>query len=73
MNYSDGSLIKAGDRVRLKSGDVGTVVFSIDTDEYTEAFPKGDWEYLREGLMVKTDKGALVHLRAPNEGDLMAI
>jgi hypothetical protein len=73
MNYLDGSQIRTGDRVRLRTGDVGTVVFSIDTDEYSEHFPKDDWVYLREGIMVKTDKGSLVHLKAPNNEDLLRL
>ena len=71
MNYLDGTQIRAGHRVRLKSGDVGTIVFSIDTGEYSDEFPRIDWEYLREGVMVKTDRGSLVHLKAPNDGDVV--
>ncbi len=73
MNYPDGTQIRAGHRVRLKSGDVGTIVFSIDTNEYSDEFPSSDWAYLVEGVMVKTDRGALVHLKAPNDGDVTPV
>jgi hypothetical protein len=40
----------------------GIVVFSIDTNEYSDEFPK-DWgDYFKDGVMVRTDNGALVHL-----------
>lgn len=29
---------------------------------FDSGFPKSEWEYLRNGVMVETDRGALVHL-----------
>jgi hypothetical protein len=62
MRYPDGSEAKLGDRLRIFDGDCGYVVASIDTGQYSQEFSKRDWAYLKEGIMVKTDKGALVHL-----------
>jgi hypothetical protein len=62
MHYSDGAEVRLGDRVRLFDADMGVVVFSIDTDEYSEDFPRGDWAYLKQGVIVRTDKGTLVHI-----------
>lgn len=46
---------------------VGTVVFSIDTDEFSSEFPKLDWEYLGRGIMVETEQAGLVHLADTGE------
>jgi hypothetical protein len=70
MQYADGKPIGLGDRVRLLSGETGTIVFSIDSNEYSDGFPKKEWEYLKTGVMVKTDAGALVHFKDPNSGDI---
>ena len=69
MRYTDdGTEIRLGDRVRLYGVQTGVVVFSIDTDEYSDEFPKGDWAYLKSGVMVKTENGALIH-EGDNERD----
>ena len=62
MRYPDGSEARLGDRPQIFGGECGRIVASMDTDEYSEEFPKRDWAYLREGIMVETDQGALVHL-----------
>ena len=62
MKYRDGSAAQIGDRVRIGSADVGVVVASIDDDEYRSDYPKEEWQHLESGLMVLTDRGALVHL-----------
>ena len=67
MHYADGSETKLGDRLGIFNGDCGYIVASIDSDEYSKEFPKKDWAYLREGIMVKTDRGALVHLDRSHE------
>jgi hypothetical protein len=61
MKYSDGQQVKLGDKVQLWSGCHGVVVCSMDTDEYTAAFPKAEWSYLKSGVMIKTDKAGLIH------------
>ena len=71
MHYPDGTQIKLGDRIKLSNGEAGTVVFSIDSNEFSNEFPKRNWEYLKAGIMVKTDNGALVHLKDPNTKDAL--
>jgi len=66
MKYPNGNSISLGDRVKLSNGELGTIVFSIDTDEYTEEFKKEEWEYLKNGVMVKTDEGTLIHYENKN-------
>jgi hypothetical protein len=73
MNYPDGTEIKVGDRVLLLNGDKATVVFSVDSNRYSSDSAKEDWEYLKEGIMVRTDKGALVHLKSPNNNDVLQL
>ena len=61
MKYVDGTEACVGDRVRCQNGDSGVVVFSIDTQSYSAEFPQAEWEYLKSGIMIRTDQGALVH------------
>ena len=70
MKYPDGSDICVGDRVQLANGEMGVVVFSNDRNEYSSKFPKEQWEYLKEGVMVKTDSGALVHTFGDNVNEI---
>ena len=61
MKYPDGNEVRIGDRVKLSNREGGVVVFSVDADEYSDDYPKGDWAYLGKGIMVKTDAGTLIH------------
>ena len=61
MLYPDGDCVKLGDKVKLWNGSHGTVVCSIDTNEYAPAYPKAEWEYLESGIIIKTDNGRLFH------------
>jgi hypothetical protein len=63
----NGKLIRLGDRVNVGSAEKGTVVFSVDTDDYAPDFPKAEWEYLKKGVMLRMDGGALVFLETPDE------
>ena len=61
MNYSDGRIIKVGDRVELWSNKYGIVICSMHDGIYTEEFSKSDWEHLKVGIMIKMDEGGLIH------------
>ena len=61
LKYLDGQEIRLGDTVRMDGGGEGVVVFSIDTDEYTDEFPKAHWEYLTRGVMIDFPKYGLIH------------
>jgi len=67
MNYFEGPKILAGDQVLLNGDCEGVVAFCIDNDDYSEEFPKAEWEYLKEGFMVKSDRYGLVHHREADE------
>lgn len=62
-----GKLIRLGDRIDIGSAEKGTVVFSLDTDEFGQDFPKAEWAYLGTGIMVQMDGGALVFFDTPVE------
>lgn len=61
MKYLDGQEVKVGDKVQLWTGCFGIVVCSMDTDEYTAAYPKEVWGYLKSGVLIKADKAELFH------------
>ncbi|MDD5034478.1 MAG: hypothetical protein PHE55_06935 [Methylococcaceae bacterium] len=61
MMYANGNNAKLGDKVRLWNGRLGIVVCSMDTNEYTPAYPKAEWEYLKQGLLIKADNGEVFH------------
>jgi hypothetical protein len=47
-------------------------VCSLDTNEYSERFPRSDWEYLGKGTLVEFDRLGLVHYGVPEpELDLL--
>lgn len=71
MKYHDGSTIMIGDKVRLGADD-GVVVFSIDTGNYVDKFPKADWEYLERGIMVSFPTLGLVHIEE-SDPDLLLL
>jgi hypothetical protein len=69
MKYSNGIEIRLGDCVKLYGVHTGIVVFSVDADEYSNEFPKNEWAYLKSGVMVRTDNGALIHFACSDVND----
>ena len=67
MKYADGRLVVVGDRVNLWRRQPGTVVCSIDTDEFTADFPRSEWAYLERGVLIRADGGGLFHYTEPDE------
>jgi len=61
MRYSDGNEAHLGDVVLIDGKHKGTVVASIDTNEYSAEHPKEQWAYLKKGVMIDTDFGGLIH------------
>lgn len=68
MNYSNGTKIEVGDKVRLGDDSRGIVVCSIDDDEYTVGQPKEKWSFLERGFVVEFPKFGLVHYEEPEMG-----
>jgi len=71
MRYPDGREAKVGDKVQCWAGCIGVVVASMDTDEYSTEHPRAQWGYLREGVMIETDKVGLVHYIEPEPGMIL--
>jgi hypothetical protein len=59
--YVDATPIHVGDRVSYNN-QLGAVVFIVDTDEYSMAFPKQLWSGVESGFMIRFDNGALLNL-----------
>jgi hypothetical protein len=59
MKDSNGQEIKLGDRVKVWDNRFGRVGCSLDTDEFTDNYSKSDWNYLKKGILIKTDGGLL--------------
>jgi hypothetical protein len=60
VKYADGTVAHLGDRVRITNGDTGTIIASMDTHEYGPEAAKENWEQMGPGILVRTDRGALV-------------
>jgi hypothetical protein len=71
MKYPDGTEARLGDRVRLRNGDTGVVVASMDTNEFSAEFPAPNYADLQTGILIRTDNGALVRLEEPDHSDLL--
>ena len=61
MKYPDGQIAYLGDRVRLWSGVEGTVVCSLDTQEFSDQYPVGQWRYLKNGVPIHSTQTGLIH------------
>jgi len=67
MKYADGQHISVGDRVKLSNSQVGTVVCSIESGEFTKEFLQSDWGYLKSGIIIETDSGEVFHYTDADE------
>ena len=67
MKYADGQHVSVGDRVKLSSSQIGTVVCSIETSQFTTKFPQSDWGYLKSGIIIETDSGEVFHYTEADE------
>ena len=65
MRYPDGQEVRLGDKVQLWAGTQGMVVCSLDTQEYSPAYPATEWSYLRSGVLVLCDTAGLIHYIEP--------
>ena len=68
----DGHLVRLGDHLTLDGNSVGMVVCSIDTNEYTDKYPKEQWNYLERGILVEFPSFGLMHYVSP-EPDLRLV
>ena len=73
MKYPDGQSIRLGDKVRIGEDSGGIVVCSIDTDEYSDDYPKAEWADLSRGVLIKFPLYGLIHYEDGPDGDLVLI
>ena len=67
MKYPSGEEVHLGDRVKLWEGCLGVVVASLDGNEFTASYPRADWEYLKSGVLIESDKAGLIHYLEPEK------
>jgi len=51
----------------LWRGAEGVVVCSLDTHEYTDAYPRQEWGYLRKGVLIDSSQAGLIHYVEPEQ------
>jgi hypothetical protein len=71
LHYVSGEEIDLNDEVILDKSK-GTIVFVISSNQYSSAYTKENWSYLKEGFGVETEKYGLIHQIKPDE-DLVLI
>lgn len=71
MKYMDGSLVLAGDVVRIDGQYRGVVIAAIDDKSYLPG--EEGWEYLGSGAMIDTDFGGLVHYQQGSDEELVLV
>lgn len=64
MKYQDERVVRVGDRVKLRNGEYGLVVLSVDTQEDSPEFLLEDWKNLPDGILIRTEQGVLVAFHA---------
>ena len=73
MKYPDGQSIQLGDKVRIGEDSGVIVVCSIDTNEYSEEYPKAEWASLNRGVLITFPLYGLIHYEEEPDGDLVLI
>jgi hypothetical protein len=73
MKYPDGQSIQLGDKVRIGEDSGGIIVCSIDTNEYSEEYPKAEWASLNRGVLITFPLYGLIHYEEEPDGDLVLI
>jgi len=61
MRYHDGQPIHVGDVVTIDIRHQGTVVGCIEDGIYLHPHTKEQWTHLRQGILIDTSFGGLVH------------
>jgi len=75
MRYHDGQPVHVGDVVTIDVRHQGTVVGCIEEGIYLHPHSKEQWTHLREGVLIDTSFGGLVHYsdQAALEEDQVAL
>lgn len=67
MLYPSGEEAHIGDKVRLGESERGVVVCSLDTNEFSQKYPRWEWLELKRGILVEFANLGLVHYVEPEE------
>jgi hypothetical protein len=65
VKYWNSEEVYIGDEV-IADKSKGIVVCVIDTEQFSEDYPKG-WAYLERGMLIETKEIGLVHYPEPDE------
>ncbi len=65
MQYPDGQRVALGDIIELYPGICGQVVCSLDDKQFSSVCSEPDWAHLEKGILIKSDKGGIVHFEQP--------
>ena len=65
MKYPNGEDVRLGDKVNLWGEAEGVVVCSVDTSEYSAAYPEAEWSYLKFGVLILSPQAGLIHYIEP--------
>ncbi len=69
--YKDGSLPRAGDKVRMGDGLVGVVRCNFDTGEFLSEEDRVEWGFVTKGMLVETDElGPVLYGDMPKPSEL---
>ncbi len=61
MRYRNGQEVQIGDLVTMSGNHRGTVVACIEEGAYVPPHSPEQWIYLRQGILVDTSFGGLIH------------
>lgn len=67
MLYPCGEEAHLGDQVRLGQTELGEVVCSVDTGEFSKDYPRREWGGLKQGILVAFDNLGLIHYTRPEK------
>lgn len=68
MRYADGRLVHLGDTICFRAKNLGVVVCSIDTDEYSADFSKGKYDHLEKGIFIEFSNNEIIYLEEYTDG-----
>ena len=72
MRYTNGSEIRVGDKARMGNDENGVVVCDIGAGIFSPSYPKSEWAYLNEGVVIAFPRYGVIHMKVA-EPDLELI
>ena len=63
MRYFNGQDIQVGDKVRMGDDDEGIVVCDISEGKFSPSYPKSEWAYLNEGIVIMFPRYGVLHMK----------